>query len=81
MVSQKLGHVNYISIVKYDNPNSKIKNNIVIPTKLYRIYYNNEAKFENCFEYKNRLDIDYKNDKLRNHEIDCKKLNLSVIVF
>lgn len=81
MVSQKLGYVNSISIAKYDNPNSKIKNNIVIPTKLYRIYYNNEAKFQKCFEYENRLDIDYKNDKLRNHEIDCKKLNLSVTVF
>jgi endonuclease G, mitochondrial len=76
MVSQKLGYVNSISIAKYDNLKDKINNNIVIPTKLYRIYYNNEARFEKCFEYENKLDIDYKNDKLRDHEINCKILKI-----
>jgi endonuclease G, mitochondrial len=76
MISQKLGYVNSISIAKYDNLNDKIKNNIIIPTKLYRIYYNNESRFEKCFEYENKLDIDYKNDKLRDHEINCKILKI-----
>ena len=52
------------------------KNNIVIPSTLYRIYYNNDAKFEKCFKYENRVDIDYKNDKLRDHEVDCKTIKL-----
>lgn len=47
-------------VAKYDEPNHKIANDIVIPTKLYRIYYNNEANFEKCFEYDNVLDVDYK---------------------
>jgi hypothetical protein len=46
----------------------------VIPTKLYRVYFNNEVKFEKCFEYDNVLDVDYKDDKLRQHEIDCVTL-------
>lgn len=76
MLASKLGYINAISIASYSNPNQKISNNIVIPTTLYRIYYNNDAKFEKCFKYENRVDIDYKNDKLRDHEVDCKSIKL-----
>lgn len=78
-LAQKLGYINSISIAKYDNPNQKIGNDIVIPTKLYRIYFNNEANFEKCFEYDNVLDVNYKSDKLKNHEIDCNDLKLKSI--
>lgn len=74
MLTSKLGYINSISIAKYDNPNQKISNDIVIPTMLYRIYYNNDAKFEKCFKYENVLNVDYKNDDLKNHEIDCKTI-------
>jgi endonuclease G, mitochondrial len=77
MLSQKLGYINSISIAKYDNINHKIGNNIVIPTNLYRIYYNNDTRFEKCFTYLNKLNINYKNDKLKNHEIDCNLIKLS----
>ena len=76
VLAQKLGYINSISIAKYENQNQKIGNDIVIPTKLYRIYFNNDAKFEKCFEYDNKLDVDYKSDKLKNHEIDCDGLKL-----
>lgn len=46
----------------------------MIPTKLYRIYFNNDKNFEKCFEYNNVLDVDYKSDKLKDHEISCEKL-------
>jgi len=75
-LAQKLGYINSISIAKYDDLSNKIGNDIVIPTKLYRIYYNNETKFEKCFEYENTLEVDYKNDKLKNHEIDCLTLRI-----
>ncbi len=74
ILANKLGYINSISIAKYDDPNHKIANDIAIPTKLYRIYYNNEANFEKCFEYENILNVDYKNDRLENHEIECKLL-------
>ena len=75
-LAQKLGYINSISIAKYDDSNHKIANNIVIPTKLNRIYYNNEANFEKCFEYENILNVDYKNDRLENHEIECKSIKI-----
>lgn len=74
VLAKKLGHINSISIAKYENPNHKIGNDIVIPTKLYRIYYNNDVKFEKCFMYENKLNVDYKNDSLRDHEISCSEL-------
>ena len=77
-LAQKLGYINSISIALYENPNQKIANDIVIPTTLYRIYYNNDAKFEKCFKYENKLDVDFKNDKIKDHEIECniiKKIN------
>tara|TARA_R110002033_G_scaffold165821_1_gene203867 strand:+ start:113 stop:427 length:315 start_codon:yes stop_codon:yes gene_type:complete len=73
-LAQKLGYINSISIAKYNNPNNKIGNDIVIPTTLYRIYYNNDAKFEKCFKYDNKLDVNYKSDRLKDHEIDCTKI-------
>ncbi len=76
VLANQLGYINSISIAKYDEPNHKIANDIVIPTKLYRIYYNNEANFEKCFEYDNVLDVDYKNDRLKDHEINCKNIKL-----
>ncbi len=77
-LAEKLGYINSISIAKYDNPNNKIGNDIVIPTTLYRIYYNPDAKFERCFKYENVLDVDYKSDKLKNHEIECRELKLNL---
>lgn len=76
ILANKLGYINSISIAKYDDPNHKIANDIAIPTKLYRIYYNNEANFEKCFEYENVLNVDYKNDRLENHEIECKSIKI-----
>lgn len=76
VLANQLGYINSISIAKYEHPNNKIANNIVIPSKLYRIYYNNEANFEKCFAYDNVLDVDYKNDRLKDHEIDCKSIKI-----
>lgn len=76
MLARKLGYINSISIASYNNPPQKIKNNVAIPATLYRIYYNNDTKFEKCFKYDNLLDVDSKNDKLRDHEISCNSLKL-----
>lgn len=47
--------------------------NIVIPSKMYKILYNREHKFNRCFLYPN---IDYKNKstKMKTYVIDCKEL-------
>ena len=74
ILAKKFGYINSISIAKYENQSNKIGNDIVVPTRLYRIYYNNEAKFGKCFMYKNQLNIDYKNDRLVDHVVDCGRV-------
>ncbi|MDX1808954.1 MAG: DNA/RNA non-specific endonuclease [Sulfurospirillaceae bacterium] len=73
-LAQKLGYINSISIAKYDNPNHTIRNHVVIPSTLYRIYYNNKAHFEKCFKYDNVLNVDYRHDKLKDHVVDCYRI-------
>lgn len=74
-LATKFGYINSISIAKY-NGSETIGNGVVIPTDLYRVYYNNDRNFERCFYYKNTLNVDTKNDKLKDHEIDCKSIRL-----
>jgi len=76
LLARKLGYINSISITDYRGANKKIGNGIVIPTGFWRIYYNNEAKFEKCFYYKNDLNVDYKKDKLKSHVVDCDSIKL-----
>ena len=76
LLAKKFGYINSISIAIYNDLNNKIGNNIVIPSILYRIYYNNETNFEKCFMYENILNVNYKSDKLKNHEIECNKIKL-----
>lgn len=74
MLASKFGYINSISIADYRGSNQTISNGIAIPNAFYRIYYNNEANFEKCFFYENRLDVDAESDKLKNHEVNCSVL-------
>jgi len=69
-----LGYVNSISIADYKNANKTIKNNVVIPTGFYRIYYNDKAHFKKCFYYKNIVNVDVRHDKLKNHLVNCSAI-------
>lgn len=74
LVASKLGKVFVINGVEYGNNPKRIgKNQIAVPEGYWKMLFNNKG-FERCFYYKNELDVDVKGDKLRNHEIDCKKL-------
>jgi len=75
-LATKLGYVNSISIATYKNSHKKLKNNVVIPSGFYRIYYNNDAGIEKCFYYKNDPFVNYRKDKLKNHIIDCKTIKI-----
>lgn len=71
ILAKKLGYINSITLIEYKDKNRKIKNNITIPTAYYRIYYNDEKNFKKCFYYKNKINLNWKNDKIKNHVIDC----------
>lgn len=71
VIATKLRYVNSITIANYKNANKTIKNNIVVPSGFYRIYYNDEANFKKCFYYKNDPHINPSEDKLKEHIVDC----------
>ena len=75
-LATKFGYINSISIAEYKNPKHKIKNNVVIPSGYYRIYYNDDESFEQCFYYGNEVEVDYKSDKLKDHKIDCGSIKI-----
>lgn len=75
LVASKLGELHSVSIAKYNDPNLKM-GDITIPTDLYRVYYNDSKNFKKCFHYKNEINVDVNNDVLRDHEIDCKEIQL-----
>lgn len=75
MVASKIGDLQSVTIVSYKNSSMSF-NGITVPSDFYRIYYNNDKNFQRCFHYENTLDVDVKNDDLRNHEIDCNSLKI-----
>ncbi len=78
LVASKIGYVNSITIADYGESNRTVGNNIHIPNGLYRIYYNNDKDFEKCFFFENKLIIDIKSNKLKNHVVDCSSINLLI---
>jgi len=76
MLATKLGYVHSVTVANYRGATKKLKNNIIIPVGFYRIYFNDEANFKKCFYYKNDPFVDWKNDKLKEHLVDCSKIHL-----
>ena len=70
-LATKLGSVNSVTIANYRGATKKIKNNVIIPTGYYRIYFNDRANLKKCFYYKNDPFVDWKSDKLKDHIVDC----------
>jgi len=75
MLATKLGYVHSVTVANYRGATKKLKNNIIIPVGFYRIYFNDEANFKKCFYYKNDPFVDWKNDKLKEHLVDCSKIH------
>jgi endonuclease G, mitochondrial len=73
-LATKYGKIISVSIAKYPHKPKEIKNSVAIPSKLFRIYLNEEKGIERCFEYDNVLLRSSKGDKLRDHEINCSIL-------
>jgi len=73
-VATKLGTLQSVSIANYKDSTVKIGNDITVPSGFWRIYFNNDANFEKCFYYINELNVDWKNDKLKYHIVNCDML-------
>ncbi len=73
-VARKLGSVTVINGVVYGTYSKRLrKSGIAYPDAYWKMLYDNNG-FERCFYYKNDSHAKIKGDKLRDHAVDCKKL-------
>lgn len=73
-IANKLGKLEVIDLIIFDsNPKKMGKSKISIPKGFYKLMVNTEYEkdFTKCFYYENLKKPDLKNDKLKNHEVDC----------
>jgi len=68
----ELKEVDVINIVKYNQRSKRIgKNKMAISKGYYKILYNANENYEECFYYSNQLGISSLNDTPTKHLIDC----------
>ncbi len=74
-IATVLGEVNIINLITYPkNPTRIGKNQIAVPEGFYKVLYNNDQNYTTCLYYKNDNNINTKEDKLRQHEVECSTI-------
>ena len=80
LVARKLGSVNVLNIIRYNQIPKRIsKQNIAIPKGFYKILYNEEKDFERCFYYKNDASTYQRKEKLKKHIIECSLIERNLL--
>ncbi|MCK4442839.1 MAG: DNA/RNA non-specific endonuclease [Sulfurovaceae bacterium] len=71
-----LGEITVVNVVKYDNNNLKYigDDNISVSIGYYKILFNTEESYEECFYYTNDINTYTKDDNLSKHKINCKSI-------
>lgn len=73
-VARKLDSVTVLNGVVYGDYSKRMrKSGIAYPQAYWKMLYDNQG-FERCFYFKNDSHAKIKGDKLRDHIVDCKKL-------
>lgn len=67
------GSIQVVNVVKYGQRSSRMgKNRMAISKGYFKILYNEEENFEECYYYSNKLGVSMKDDVLADHEISCE---------
>jgi endonuclease G len=68
----ELEEINVINIVKYGKSSKRIgKNRMAVSRGFYKVLYNNEIDYEECFYYSNRLNASSRDDTIDKHSVNC----------
>jgi endonuclease G len=72
----ELFELNIVNVVRYSNTPQRIgENNISVSIGYYKILFNSEKEYEECFYYANDVNASSENDQLENHLVDCTELS------
>jgi len=76
-VAVQRGQINVINVVKYSNAPLRIgSHDIAVPSGYYKVLYSDDQNYTRCLYYDNDNNITTKDDRLRNHDVDCSDLLL-----
>ena len=71
----ELFELHVVNVVKYSSKPHRIgKSNIAISVGYYKILFNHDKEYEECFYYANDSSINPKNDKLKKHKVSCSSI-------
>ena len=75
--AKNLFELNVVNVIKYSNsPNRIGKSLIAVSVGYYKILYNSNEKYEECFYYPNNKSYDFDNDKLESHRVNCGDISV-----
>ena len=75
LVAASLGELSVINGVVFDeNPNYIGENRIAVSKAFWKILYNDEKEFRQCYYYDNFVLFDADEDTLAKHRVDCNRL-------
>jgi endonuclease G len=74
-MATELFELNIVNVVKYSNTPEQIgENSISISDGYYKILFNRDKEYEECFYYANDFNMTIENDQLKHHVVDCSKI-------
>ena len=74
--AEEIGELNVLNVVKYGQRSSRMgKHRMAISKGYYKILYNEDENYEECFYYANKLGVSTDNDKIDNHIVSCSSVS------
>ena len=72
----ELGELNVINIMKYGKQSKRIgKNRMAVSRGFYKVLYNHEQNYKECFYYANKLNLTSRDDNVSKHDINCNEVS------
>ena len=72
----ELGELKVINVIKYAKNTKKIgKNKMSVSRGFYKVLYNDDKEYKECFYYSNRLNVSSKDDTIDKHDVNCKEVS------
>ena len=71
----ELTELNVVNVVEYNSTSTHIgEHNISVSIGFYKILFNHDKEYEECFFYLNDVNASSDGDELKNHLVDCSQI-------
>jgi len=72
----ELGQIEVINVIKYGSRSKRIgKNKMAVSRGFYKVLYNSDEKYEECFYYANKLNLSSRDDNPSKHIVKCNTVS------